>query len=44
MPIDDPTKRKPDITKAKSILKWKPKINFDEGLNKTIYYFQGIKI
>jgi UDP-glucuronate decarboxylase len=39
---DDPQLRKPEITKAKKLLKWSPKINFDEGLKKTIEYFKGL--
>ncbi|MCF6271173.1 MAG: SDR family oxidoreductase [Melioribacteraceae bacterium] len=42
LPIDDPKVRQPDITKAKSILGWEPKINREEGLIKTIDYFKGI--
>jgi len=37
---DDPTRRKPDISKAKEILNWEPKINLEEGLTKTINYFK----
>lgn len=37
---DDPKKRMPDITKAKKILQWKPKINLHTGLTETIKYFQ----
>jgi len=40
LPEDDPKKRKPDITKAKKILKWQPKISLGEGLEKTIEYFR----
>lgn len=40
LPEDDPTRRKPDITKAKKILNWQPKINLTTGLEKTIKYFQ----
>jgi UDP-glucuronate decarboxylase len=40
LPLDDPKRRKPDIEKAKKILKWKPKISLEEGLFKTINYFQ----
>jgi nucleoside-diphosphate-sugar epimerase len=40
LPEDDPKKRKPDITKAKKIIKWQPKIPLEEGLIKTIGYFQ----
>lgn len=42
LPLDDPKKRKPDITKAKNFLKWKPKISLDEGLKKTIFYFKKV--
>jgi len=41
LPEDDPTKRKPDISKAKTILHWEPKINLEEGLIKTIQYFKN---
>ena len=40
LPADDPTRRKPDITLAKKKLGWKPKIDLEEGLVKTIDYFQ----
>lgn len=36
LPEDDPRRRKPDITKARNILGWEPKIGLDEGLKKTI--------
>ena len=39
LPQDDPLQRKPDITKAREILNWKPKIDIDEGLAKTIDFF-----
>jgi nucleoside-diphosphate-sugar epimerase len=39
---DDPTKRKPDISKAKQILNWNPKTSLDEGLDKTISYFKQL--
>ena len=39
LPQDDPKKRRPDITLAKELLNWSPKINLEEGLNKTIEYF-----
>jgi len=41
LPKDDPTRRKPDITKAKTILGWEPKISIDQGLQKTIEYFKN---
>jgi UDP-glucuronate decarboxylase len=42
LPSDDPKQRKPDITKAKSILGWSPKVELDEGLKKTVQYFEGL--
>lgn len=42
LPSDDPKQRKPDITKAKEMLGWEPKIKLDEGLERTIAYFQSI--
>ena len=41
IPKDDPIKRKPNILKAMSLLKWEPKINLLDGLDKTIEYFKG---
>lgn len=42
LPKDDPTRRKPDISKAKKELNWEPKISLNEGLDKTIEYFRKI--
>lgn len=42
LPSDDPQQRQPDITKAKELLDWKPTIELEEGLKKTITYFQSI--
>jgi UDP-glucuronate decarboxylase len=39
LPSDDPKQRKPDITLAKSLLSWEPRINLEEGLTKTIEDF-----
>jgi UDP-glucuronate decarboxylase len=39
LPADDPTNRKPDITRAKEILLWSPKVDLETGLLKTIDYF-----
>jgi len=41
LPHDDPVKRKPDLNAAEQLLKWKPEVPLDEGLAKTIQYFQG---
>jgi len=40
LPSDDPTQRQPDITLAKKLLGWEPKIQLEEGLKKTIPYFE----
>jgi dTDP-glucose 4,6-dehydratase len=37
---DDPQRRQPDITRAKSLLGWEPKVRLDDGLKQTIEYFQ----
>ena len=39
MPEDDPKQRKPDITQAKAVLGWEPKVQLEAGLKKTIEYF-----
>ena len=36
LPQDDPKQRKPDITKAKTLLNWEPKVKLEDGLTKTI--------
>ncbi|VAW92784.1 UDP-glucuronate decarboxylase [hydrothermal vent metagenome] len=40
LPHDDPTRRRPDISYAKKHLGWEPKVKLDEGLRKTIEYFE----
>lgn len=40
LPIDDPARRLPDITKAKSILNWTPTVDINQGLSLTIKYFK----
>lgn len=42
LPSDDPTQRKPDISKAKEYLDWEPKVQLEEGLKKTITYFDQL--
>ena len=42
LPADDPKQRKPDITKAKQLLQWEPKVNRREGLAKTYEYFKSL--
>ena len=43
LPKDDPKKREPDISKAKSLLNWEPKIDRKEGVFKTIKYFKNTR-
>jgi dTDP-glucose 4,6-dehydratase len=40
LPTDDPKQRKPDITLARTLLEWEPKVALDEGLVKTLAYFK----
>ena len=40
LPADDPKQRNPDITLAKNVLQWSPTISLEEGLEKTIAYYQ----
>jgi len=42
LPPDDPMQRKPDISKAKKLLGWEPKVPISEGLRKTIEYYKSI--
>ena len=41
LPKDDPTNRKPDISRAINLLKWEPEVDFSNGLMKTIEYFKS---
>ena len=41
LPTDDPKQRRPDITRARTLLKWEPKVGLEEGLVKTIEYFRS---
>jgi len=41
LPADDPTQRKPDITRAREWLAWEPKVQLAEGLERTVEYFRG---
>jgi UDP-glucuronate decarboxylase len=41
LPSDDPKQRRPDITLARRILKWKPAVALEDGLKRTIAYFRG---
>jgi nucleoside-diphosphate-sugar epimerase len=39
LPVDDPTRRRPDITRARQLLGWQPAVPLDEGLRRTIDWF-----
>ena len=41
LPVDDPKVRQPDITKARGVLDWEPKVELGEGLARTLEYFQA---
>ena len=40
LPVDDPMRRRPDITKAKTLLGWEPKVSLNEGLKLSVQYFK----
>lgn len=42
LPIDDPVRRRPDITKAKTLLNWEPQVKFKDGLSLTASYFKSL--
>ena len=42
LPEDDPKRRQPDISLARTLLGWEPKVSLDEGLDKTIEFFREV--
>jgi len=40
LPVDDPKVRRPDITRAKTLLDWKPQVDIEEGLKRTIHFYK----
>jgi dTDP-glucose 4,6-dehydratase len=42
LPLDDPKVRQPDISLAKELLGWEPKVSFEEGIRTTLFYFQEV--
>lgn len=41
LPVDDPRQRQPDITRARSILGWEPCVSLEDGMSRTIEWFEG---
>jgi dTDP-glucose 4,6-dehydratase len=42
LPVDDPKQRRPDITHARQLLGWEPKVNLEDGLSRTLEYFRSV--
>jgi dTDP-glucose 4,6-dehydratase len=42
LPVDDPKQRRPDITRARSLLGWEPKVPLEDGLKRTLEYFRSV--
>jgi dTDP-glucose 4,6-dehydratase len=43
LPEDDPKVRRPDISRARKLLGWEPKVDFESGIRETILYFKDRK-
>src|SRR5688572_18844795 len=41
LPVDDPKQRRPDISRARTLLRWEPTVGLEEGLTKTVAYFES---
>jgi len=44
LPVGDPRQRRPDITRARKLLQWEPKVQLAEGLKETIEFFRGVAV
>ena len=42
LPVDDPKQRRPDITRAREVLGWKPEVGLEDGLSRTLEYFRSV--
>ena len=42
LPVDDPKQRRPDISRARSLLGWEPKVALEDGLGRTLEYFRSV--
>ena len=43
LPTDDPKQRRPDISRARDLLDWQPKVMLDDGLGQTVGYFRAMQ-
>jgi dTDP-glucose 4,6-dehydratase len=43
LPEDDPRQRRPDISKARRLLDWEPRVSLEDGLQLTVDYFRGLR-
>jgi UDP-glucuronate decarboxylase len=44
LPVDDPVQRCPDITRARNLLDWEPRVPLDTGLERTIAFFRDLLV
>ena len=44
LPVDDPKCRRPDISRARGLLNWEPRVSLEEGLDRTIDYFRDLSL
>jgi dTDP-glucose 4,6-dehydratase len=42
LPVDDPKQRRPDITRARTLLGWEPEVSLEDGLTRTLEYFRSV--
>jgi dTDP-glucose 4,6-dehydratase len=42
LPVDDPKQRRPDITRARELLRWQPDVRLEDGLGRTLEYFRSV--
>jgi dTDP-glucose 4,6-dehydratase len=42
LPVDDPLRRQPDITRARTMLEWQPEVGLEDGLSRTLEYFRSV--
>jgi nucleoside-diphosphate-sugar epimerase len=42
LPVDDPKQRQPDINRARTLLGWEPRVDLEDGLQRTLEYFRTV--